>query len=486
MKTLLVSLLLAASAHGQWPAQLDAEIEQARVAWEVPGIGLTVVRDGKVLAAKGYGVRRLGSPERVDAHTMFDIASISKSFTAAAAATLVDEKKMAWDDPVRRHLPGFALADPYLTQHVTMRDLLAHRHGLERADALFVFGDYPTAELVRRMRYLDEAQPFRTGVSYHNIAYAAAAEAIAAAAEMPFADVLRKRLIEPLGMSESTVAVNHDEGVKNHADGHAVSDGVLQPIRAKKALNILGANAVNTTPHDMAKWLLFQLGDGAWEGKRLISAAAMHEMHAAQIVVPTTPEFRAMRGLKHSAGYGLGWQVWDYHGHRILWHSGGADGMPTYAAILPDEEIGVAVMVNTWHAPILHGAIAGRILDELLGRESKAGWAGKLVPRAAELPARTPETKPSVVLEQYAGTYVDELYGEMVVMYKDGKLTFQFAGGLTGGLEHWHYDTFRLRWHERVYDWADTLAVFSLDAAGKPQRIDLRAGRSDVTATRRP
>lgn len=486
MKRTLIALLLATSVHAQWSAKLDAEIEAARVAWEVPGIGLTVVRDGKVVVAKGYGFRRLGSPERVDAHTMFDIASISKSFTTAAAATLVDEKKMAWDDPVRKHLPEFALADPYLGQHVTMRDLFAHRHGLERADALFVYGNYTTQELIRRMRFLDEAQPFRTGVSYHNIAYAAAGEAIARTAGMPFADVLRKRLIEPLGMSESTVAVHHDVGVKNYSDGHSVSDGELKPIRAQKALNILGANAVNSTPHDMAKWLLFQLGDGTWEGKRLISAAAMNEMQQSHAVVTTTPEFRAMRGLKHSAGYGLGWQVWDYHGHRMLWHSGGADGMPTYAAILPDEKIGVAVMVNSWHAPILHGAIAGRILNELLGRESKPDWAGKFVPRAAELPARTPDTKPSVALEQYAGTYADELYGDMVVKHANGKLTLQFGGGLTGDLEHWHYDTFRLRWHERVYDWADTQVTFALDAGGKPVRMEFRAGRSEVSGLRRP
>ncbi|HYC90318.1 MAG TPA: serine hydrolase [Thermoanaerobaculia bacterium] len=484
MKRALLVLFVAVNIHAQWTPQLDAEIEAARVAWEVPGIGVTVVRDGKVVVAKGYGFRRHGSPERVDGHTMFDIASISKSFTAAAMATLVDEKKMAWDDPVRKHLPEFALADPYRTQHITMRDLLAHRHGLERADALFVFGDYTTAELIRRMRYLDEAQPFRTGVSYHNIAYAAAAEAIARAAGMPFADLLRKRLLEPLGMTESSVAVHHDVGVKNFADGHSVSDGALKPIRARKALNILGANAVNTTPHDLAKWLLFQLGDGTWEGKRLISAAAMNEMHEPQAVITTTPEMRAARGVRFFAGYGLGWQVMDYHGHRMFWHSGGADGMPTYAAILPEEKIGVAVMVNTWHAPILHGTIAGRILNELLGRESKPDWAGKLVPRAAELPARTPDTKPSVAPEQYAGTYVDELYGDMVVTHANGKLTFQFGGGLTGELEHWHYDTFRLRWHERVYDWADTQVTFALDASGKPARVDFRAGRAEVSGVR--
>jgi CubicO group peptidase (beta-lactamase class C family) len=474
-----------ARAHIQWTKALDEEIEKARVAWEVPGIGVTIVHDGKVVVAKGYGVRRLGSPEPVDAHTLFDIASISKSFTSAAAATLVDEGKMTWDDPVRRHLPYFELRDPYRTQHATMRDLLAHRLGLERGDAIFVFGEpKSTAEVVRRMRYLDEIAGFRAGFTYHNLAYAAAGEAIGAAAGMPFADVLRKRLLEPLGMSESNVAVHHDL-VPNHAEGHSISDGVLQPIRARKALTILGANALNTTPHDIAKWLLFHLGDGTWEGKRLVSAAAMNEMHQPSVVAPVSAEFRAARGVRHSVGYGLGWQVWDYHGRRMLWHSGGADGMPTYLAILPDEKLGVAVMVNTWHAPVLHGAIAGRILDAYLGRESKPDWAGKFVRRPPEPPARVANTKPSLPLDQYAGTYVDEMYGTMAVAHADGKLTLTFDGHAAGDLEHWHYDIFRVRWRERVYDWADTPVTFIFDATGKPARLEFRAGRAEVAGVRR-
>ncbi|HVG25658.1 MAG TPA: serine hydrolase, partial [Thermoanaerobaculia bacterium] len=478
--------LITCSAHAQWTPALDAEIEKARVAWEVPGIGLTVVHDGKVVVAKGYGVRRFGSPATVDAHTMFDIASLSKSFTAAAAATLVDEKKMSWDDPVRRHLPSFELADPYRTQNATMRDVLAHRLGLERADALFVFGNYTAAELLARMKKLDEVQGFRAGLTYHNIAYEAAAEAIATTAGAPFPAVLRKRLLEPLGMSESTVAVNHDAGVKNYSDGHSVSDGELRPIRARKALNILGANAVNSTPHDMAKWLLFELGDGTWEGKRIISAASMTEMHEPQIVVPTTPQFRASRGLDYFAGYALGWQVFDYHGHRLLWHSGGADGMPTYMAILPDDKLGVCVMVNTWHAPYLHGGIAARIIDAYLGRESKPDWAGKLVPAGPQLPAKIADTKPSVPIEQYAGTYVDDTYGDMVITQAGGKLALQFAGGERADLEHWHYDSFRLHWRDRAYDWADAQLTFALNAEGKPAKIEFRAGRAEIAATRKP
>lgn len=498
-----IFLLLAVSfltlrLQAQWTPELDDYIEKARVAWDAPGVAVTVVKDGKVLVAKGYGVRTLGQPERVDEHTVFDIASISKSFTAAAAATLVDEGKMAWDDPVRKHIPYFLLADPYRTQNLTIRDLLAHRTGIERGDFLFLFTSYDTPEIIRRMRHLEERQPFRAGnLIYSNIGYATAADAAATAAGMPFADLLRTRLLEPLGMTESSVAVQHDTA-PNHADGHSYIALKHVPVPARKALNILGANAVNSTATDVARWMLFQLGDGTWNGKQIISKAAMNEMHEPQMIVPTSREMRSGRDLEFFAAYGLGWQVWDYHGHKMLWHSGGAVGMPTYMAILPDDRIGVTVMVNTYAAPILHGMIAGHILNVLLGiKEDPAGAEEALAAHrrnvqrtlddlAALEKSRITGTKPSRPLESYAGTFEDVPHGLMVVKHDGGKLTLQFAGNDTADLEHWHYDTFRVRWHRRVYDFYDTFATFTLDAKGNPKSFEMPLGSRDVIeATRK-
>lgn len=485
MIRIVIALLIATAAHAQWPTELDAYIENARKNWEVPGIGVTVVQDGKVLVAKGYGVRRLGSPELVDAHTVFDTASLSKSFTSAAIASLVDEGKVRWDDPVRRHLPAFELRDPYRTQNATIRDLLAHRLGLENGNHLFVFAEYPKAEVLRRMRLLDETQPFRGGFVYSNLGYMAAAEAAASAAAKPFPELLKTRLLEPLGMSESTVAIHHDAGAPNHADGHSIIDGKLQPIRAKKALEILGANAVNSTPHDMAKWLLFQLGDGTWEGKRVISQAAMQEMHEPQMIIPTTPQMRASRGVQFFGAYALGWQVMDFRGHKVLWHSGNANGMPSYMAILPEEKIGVCVMVNSWNAPFLHGALVSRIFDVLLGVKEPKDWAGKPEPpQNQEEPKRIAGTQPSRPLDAYAGVYADDLYGDMTVTFSDGKLSLQFGPGLIADLEHWHHDVFRVRWRDRTYEYADTMAAFALDAEGTLRGLKMRVWRVNIDATR--
>lgn len=496
MRKLILLIALTTPAAAQLPPALDAYIENARVASGTPGIAVTIVRDGKLVVAKGYGVRELGKPERVDENTMFDIASISKSFTAAAIATLVDDGTMRWDDPVRRWLPQAEFGDSCRTANVTIRDLLAHRTGVEPGNFMFRISNYPTDEVLRRIRFLKEREPFRAGMIYNNVTFTAAGEAAAAAAKLPFSDLVRTRIVEPLGMRDSTVGVEHTLAA-NHASPHGMVDGKHQPIRNKKAMNILPANAVNSTAKDIARWLLFSLGDGTWEGKRIVTPEAMREMHSPQIIIPTTPEMRAARGVHFFAGYGLGWQVMDFRGHPMLWHSGSADGMPVYMAILPAEKIGVAVMTNSWESGTLHGALASRILDTLLEVKEPRDWAAETIEGGKRATARAAEesaaiekariagTSPSRPLDAYAGTYVDPLYGDLVITRDGNRMTLQFAGGQKAGLTHWHHDVFRVVWHDRVYNFADTFAAFGLDAAGNPRRLDMKLYRDQVEAVRR-
>jgi CubicO group peptidase (beta-lactamase class C family) len=333
------------------------------------------------------------------------------------------------------------------------------------------------------MRFLKEREPFRTSMLYSNLGYTAAGEAAAAAAKMSWTDLVRTRLVEPLGMRDTTVAVTHDTG-SNFASPHGVIAGVQQPIRNKKAMTILPANGVNSNAKDMAKWLLFQLGDGTWERKRIVSAEAMMEMHSPQSVIATTPAMRAARGVKFFAFYGLGWQVMDFRGHPMLWHSGSADGMPVYMAILPEDHIGVAVLTNTWLAPFLHGTITAHILDALLGNKPEAlpPPPGITIPPD---PPRVRGTSPSLPLDAYAGTYTDTLYGDMNVKLENGKLALYFAGDEAADIEHWHYNTFRVRWRDRAYEDFDTLAAFSLDASGAVKRMEMKLNRDFVDATRK-
>ena len=477
-------IFLTSSINAQMPAEIDAYVEASMKAWDVPGVSVTIVKDGKLFIAKGYGVRELGKPEKVDENTMWDIASITKSFTAAAIGSLVDEGKMRWDDPVRRHLPSFELSDPWASQHITIRDLLTHRHGLERADFMWRFTGYETSEVIRRVRFMEFREPFRASFAYSNVGYTVAGEASAAAAGMPWGDLIRTRLLEPLGMTDSTAGVVHTLA-PNHVVGHTTIASVHRPIRNKKGMNTLPAGGVNSTPRDIAKWMLFHLGDGTWNGKRVLSTAVMNEMHAPHNIIPTTPEMREARGVHFFGGYGLGWQVMDFRGHKMFWHSGGANGMPTYMALLPKEKIGVAVFINTWDAPTVHGAIAGHVLDTLLNTGVATKAPSRPETPRPEPPKRVEGTSPSRPIETYAGTYENKLHGTMTVRREGDKLVLQFGNGELADLTHWHYDTFRVKWQDRTFEYLDTFATFTLDAKGAPQKFEMPLGlRDTIVATR--
>jgi CubicO group peptidase (beta-lactamase class C family) len=325
----LASLLLAAAVATprQLPPELDAYLESAVQRTNVPGFAVAVVDEHGLVAAKGYGVRRLGAPERVDGDTHFDAASLTKSFTAAVLATLVDEGKLRWDDRVRDVLPEISFGDPYIDANVTLRDLLTHRVALQAANGMPRFSNYDQAEVFRRLRYLKPQGQFRADFVYSNLMYTVAGAMAEKITGKKWSVLVTERLLTPLGMTATNT--EEDLTVPNSASGHAEIDDVQQPVRPYYWKTMAPAAAIASSARDMARWLQFQLGDGTWEGKRIISTASMEEMHSPQVVVPTTAAMRAARNVDYFAGYGFGWQVFDYKGRPMLWHSGNGDGMPS-------------------------------------------------------------------------------------------------------------------------------------------------------------
>jgi CubicO group peptidase (beta-lactamase class C family) len=488
----MISLSLLLSVKILTP-ELDAYIEKARADWQVPGLAVVVVR-GDDVDARGYGVRKLGSPERIDENTRFDIASLSKSFNAAMIATLVDEGKLRWDDKVRDVLPSVVFPDAMRDSEVTLRDLLAHRTALESGNYLMTFSGYDRAESFRRIRYFRPRGTFRGDFVYSNIVFSVSGAMAEQATGKTWSALVTERLLEPLGMRDS----NADENLAgpNAASPHAILGEVHQPIRHFKFTTVPPASGIVATPRDLGTWLRFQLGDGTWNGKRLISTASMEEMHSPQIVGRTTAAFRAARGVDFFAAYGLGWQVFDYHGRTMLWHSGNADGMPSYMAILPKEKIGVAVMINTWAAPLLHGALAGRILDTLLGRPLKDNSAEVRAmyerdqKRAAEMRAEIEKahvtgTKPSAPLDAYQGIYTDPVFGDMIIAREDDHLILRFGKGEIADLSHWQHDSFAVRWRDPVFrEYYPLFVNFGLDERSRPMRFDMQVYRERIVATR--
>ena len=348
-----------AGAQARLPAPLETYINDSMAQAEVPGIAVAVVHGDDPPIAQGFGIRRLGGAERVDADTVFNIASLAKSFTAAAAAVLVDEDRLEWDDRVARWLPQVEFSDPWLTEQITLADLLSHRTGLQAANTAWYLTGIERGELLRRVRYLEPAAPFRTEQVYNNGLYVVAGEIIAAAAGTTFEDHVRARLLAPLGMRHTRIGAR-PVASGNVASPHAVIAGRQQPIPPADYVSTSAAGGVESTARDMIRWLRFHLGDGSLDGRRLISTASMQAMHEPWVMIPTTPAMRSARQVQFFAGYGLGWNVMDYRGHKLLWHSGNADGMPSYMALLPERRIGVVIMLNSWIAPFLHGDITSK------------------------------------------------------------------------------------------------------------------------------
>lgn len=511
--TLGASLLVAsfvptvAFAQGSTPLRwsivaLDSALERARDAWEIPGMAVAIVRGDSVLLAKGYGMRELGKADRVDANTLFDAASLTKSFTSAVAAMLVDEGRMRWDDPVRRHLPRLEFSTPYLTSEVTMRDLLSHRAGLEPANAYWYFTNEPREEVIRRVRFLQPRAAFRTALVYSNVGYTVAGEAVAAAAGVPWATLIRTRLLEPLGMTHTTSSFASAAELPNVASPHAVIDGAQRPIeREGRAREVIGpAGAIQSSAADLARWLRFELSGGVVDGRRIVSEAALRETQSPQVIVPTTPAFRRARNLRFGAAYGMGWQVWDYRGHPMLWHTGSGDGQLAWMSIFPEDSLGIVVLVNSWvmtSVPPAHGIIAGCIADALLALAAPDCVGNARTLRAADVPrwndelraleaTRLPNTTMSRSIAAYAGTYTDSLYGAFHVRVEDGRLVLQLGDhGETADLTHWQLDTFLMRWRrpfQRMY--FTSRLTFVVDADGTVGSLRTRLRNDEVSAGR--
>jgi CubicO group peptidase (beta-lactamase class C family) len=490
----LLALLLEAPAPAQAPdplAGFDAYVAQAVRDWEVPGLSVAVVRDGRTVFARGYGVRSIGQPGEVDEETLFAIGSTTKAMTAAALGVLVDEGKVRWDDPVTRHLPWFQLHDPAATREVTVRDLLTHRAGLGNADFLWYEQDATTREVVERLRHLEPAYSLRGGFVYQNIMYAAAGEVVAAASGMPWAEFVRSRLVRPNGMERTVMTLAETQGVENVAAPHDRVDGRLRVIRNASVDPVAAAGSVWSSAEDMARWLGFLLrGCETEAGERLLEPATCDELFTPQTVLPPGGMYPTSRLVKpHWSTYGLGWFQQDFEGRKVDFHTGSIDGMVAIAGLIRDEGIGVYVLANRDHAELRH-ALMYRVFD-LFDAEAPRDWSAELKAlyagleasadsaRAAAEARRPAGTRPSLPLSRYAGTYSDPLYGTVVISESGGALEARY-GRQTGRLEHWGYDTFRVRWDDA---WRGAPTVqFVLDPSGAPARLEM----SGATFRREP
>src|SRR3954452_5894995 len=369
-------LVLYVSVAGQAqsrtaPADLDGWVDRAMRTFEVPGLALTVVKDGTVVTAKGYGVRRLGESAAVDAQTLFGIASNTKAFTATALGLLVEEGKIRWDAPVIDYVPWFQMSDPYVTREMTVRDLLVHRSGLGLGAGDLLWwpaSTYDRKEIARRLPYIPLATSFRSAYAYDNVLYLVAGEVIEAVSGQSWEDFVSSRILAKVGMRHSNVRHSAAARGGNVAATHARVDGRVRPIAPFESDNTNPAGGINSCADDMARWLLTQLAEGRMpDGSRLFSETTARQLTSIVTPIPIgdgPPEVRELR--PSFSGYGLGFSLRDYRGHKLVTHTGGLPGYVSKVAMIPDAGLGIAILTNQESGGAFE-AIANHILDAYLG-----------------------------------------------------------------------------------------------------------------------
>ena len=474
-------------------AALDAYIEKGLKDWQLPGLSVAVVQNGRPVYVKGFGVRALGAPQRVDAQTLFGMMSTTKAMTALAVAMLVDDGKLAWDDPVTKHLPGFALSDAFVTRDLKVRDLLTHNSGLGNTDLLWARGDLDSKQIIARLRDVPLSYSLRDGFAYQNVMYQVAGEVIEAAAGERWEQVIQKRILTPLDMDRSrpTLAAMQAMRDGNVSRAYFEIDGRIRAISESPVDAVPAAGAAWTTAADAAKWLDFLLNNGCAGGKRLVSSANFRELLKPQVMVPAN-EFYPTAELTqpHWTSYGYGWFQQDYRGRFVAMHTGSMDGRTAIIGLMPDEHLGIAIFGNLDHAEFRH-ALLWKLFDVYTGAEPR-DWSTEFLAlyggmkteakamEAKEENARIAGTSPTHALADYTGRYLHKVYGDVVIRRNGDALHIAF-GPLpenAGTLRHWHYERFRVAFGDGRYGSSDV--VFRTGADGRVAALRLFDDSSDA------
>ena len=489
-----LSALTATPPAYSSPITLDAYAAKAMKAFDTPGMAVVIV-DGKDISTHVYGVRKLGTSARVDAHTIFPLGSNTKAFTSTALAMLVDQGKLHWSDRVEDKLPGFRMYDAYTSSEMTITDLLAHRSGLGLGEGdlmLVPETNRSRAELVHAIRYLKPVHSFRASYDYDNVLYIVAGQLLQAVSGQRWEDFVQQHILDPLGMQDTQVSI--DAEVPDQTSLHAK---ISSPVRGFGKQSVLTsvmtgdafapAGALMSSANDMGKWLQVQLNHGVMpDGKSLFSDAASAALWTPQTLIPITPEPPPLAlAMPQFEAYAFGFEVSDYRGHNIITHLGGVLGGISAVVIIPDRHVAFAVMINSEDTGTLF-AMREHLLDTYLGLPSPDWIANyKEVQQQEEVEAlhvlatgkmaSHPDRGPSLPLAGYVGVYADPWYGTITISKVESglKISFDRSPSLAGALEHVQYDTFRTHFTTPGYE--DAEVTFSLKPDGRVDQIKMKA-----------
>lgn len=489
---ILPALVLSQQTLDAKIAEIDSYANTVMSTWpDDVGMAIAIVKDDKVVFQKGYGVRELGKPDKVDEDTLFAIASNTKAFTVASLAILVDEGKLNWNDRVIKYLPDFQMYDPWVTGQLTIRDIVSHRSGLDTfsGDLLWYDTTYSTDEILRRVRYLKPVSDFRTRYGYQNLMFIAAGRIVEKVSGMKWADFVHTRILMPLAMNRTTTSVRDMK--ENFAMPHNGSGGKLRALPVGFLDEAIGAVRLNSSVADLSKWIRLQLGRGTFEGKQIFSPDRSWEMWSPNTLQPISENAWKTNPSRHFSGYAMGWGTYDYQGRKVINHSGGLDGMLSYTVLVPEDNFGFVVLTNN-ESPayrIMMSKIRDVMMDapktdwnEIAKRQVADDRAAQEKADRDSDAARMPNTKPSLGLDGYAGTYNSQMYGNVTVANENGHLVMRLgpAPNFVADLEHWHLDTFRIHWRPTVhYNFPRGFVTFTIDKNGKTDQLKIDQPNND-------
>lgn len=462
---LFFTLLIVFSANNISAAQKTPDvnalrnyIEEARQLWKVPGMAVGIIYNDEIFLLEGFGEKEYGTGKKVDGNTVFAVASNTKAFTASALAMLVDEGKISWDDKVNKHLPWFKLYDPYVSENLTIRDLLCHRSGLVTfsGDLIWYGSNHSREEILRRASFLKPKHGFRSEYGYSNILYLAAGQIVEVVSGLKWEDFVKTRIFSPLGMNESHTTISTLNLKGNTALPHNDADEKIITISYLNWDNIGPAGSINSSAADMLKWLQLQLNEGIVNDNQLISKKNLNEMWSPQTIQKVSAFSQRNWPSTHFKSYGLGWALMDYHGKKVISHSGGYDGMISYSSFIPEAKLGFVILTNKNSS--LYYPLAYKIMDTFLSDEDK-DWSKifhELITKneeaskkeeAEKAAEKVSGTVPTLDLKSYCGTYTCDIYGNVEVELVDNKLNMRFVHTpiFHSTLEHWHFNTFTVK-----------------------------------------
>ncbi len=468
----------------------DQRMQKIMADWKVPGCAIGIVQGGKLVYANGFGYRDVENKLPATPNTLFAIGSNTKLFTATAIGFLVEEGKLDWDKPVKARVPAIQFCNDQLNDSVTLRDMLAHRTGLNSPDAVWFYANFSRHELFAKLKYCEPDYGFRENFEYNNFMYFAAGEIIYLVSGKTWEEFLKERIFKPLEMNSANFAVEDMEKTPDYARPYKNNyiDNRIMAIQYNRNTQGIGpAGGINANVKEMANWAICQLGKGKFRDKQVIPNTIIEETMKPAMI----SDWYDAGDKEFSCGlYGMGRVTTVYKGHLMSEHGGLIDGFRSQITIFPDDDLGIVILYNTETQP-LRNFLQYEIADRMLGLE-KTDWHGRIMEwrknnveihkksLAENKPVKIQNTKPSHELADYAGEFENEIYGKTTIELVGKQLWFKFKI-FHFPLNHIHYDQFETPEHEQYGQYK---VSFLTNNQGMIDRIQMELDTPDVVFQR--